>query len=134
MGPYKVLTAEFADLMLGYYGHNIGEYDPQVVAKAKEQTGKEPIEQRPADLSPAEFDTLKKEAAALDGFNGTDEDVLTYAMFPKVAPGFFKTRPEGPKSVAKDPAELEAEKLAALGDGKSGPVRTPIKYLSLIHI
>jgi methylmalonyl-CoA carboxyltransferase 5S subunit len=128
MGPYKVLTAEFADLMLGYYGHNIGDYDPEVVAKAKEQTGKEPIEQRPADLIPAEFETLKKEAAEVEGFNGTDEDVLTYAMFPKVAPGFFKTRPEGPKSVAKDPAEVEAEKLAAMSDGKSGPVRAPIRY------
>lgn len=128
MGEYKVLTAEFADLMLGYYGHTLGEYDPEVVEKAKTQTGKEPIEVRPADLIPAEWDELKAEAAAVDGFDGTDEDVLTYAMFPKVAPGFFKTRPEGPKSVAKDPAELEAEKLAAASDGKTGPVRGPIKY------
>ena len=128
MGPYKVLTAEFADLMLGYYGHTLGEYDPQVVAKAKEQTAKDPIEQRPADLIPAEFETLRSEASELEGFNGSDEDVLTYAMFPKVAPGFFKTRSQGPKTVAKDPAELEAEKLAALGDTKSGPLRSPIKY------
>jgi pyruvate/oxaloacetate carboxyltransferase len=28
MGPYKVLTAEFADLMLGYYGATLGERDP----------------------------------------------------------------------------------------------------------
>ncbi|MBW3086576.1 Methylmalonyl-CoA carboxyltransferase 5S subunit [Austwickia sp. TVS 96-490-7B] len=128
MGEYKVLTAEFADLMLGYYGYTLGEYDPAVVEKAKAQTGKEPIDCRPADLIPAEWDALKEEAAGVEGFDGTDEDVLTYAMFPKVAPGFFKTRPEGPKSVAKDPAELAAEQAAAAGDGKTGPVRGPIKY------
>ncbi len=128
MGEYKVLTAEFADLMLGYYGLTLGEYDPQIVAKAKEQTGKEPITQRPADLIPAEWDGLRKQAEQAQGFNGSDEDVLTYAMFPKVADGFFKTRPEGPKSVAQDPAEVAAAKAAANGDGKAGPVRGPITY------
>ena len=39
--------------------------------KAKAQTGKEPIEQRPADLIPAEFETLKEEAAQIEGFNGS---------------------------------------------------------------
>lgn len=128
MGRYKVLTAEFADLMLGYYGGALGSKDPAVVEKAREQTGKEPIEVRPADLIDNEWEHLKAEAAELDGFDGSDEDVLTYAMFPKVAPGFFKTRPEGPKNVGKDPEELEAEKALASGDGKTGPLRVPIKY------
>ncbi len=128
MGEYKVLTAEFADLMLGYYGHTLGTYDPSVVEKAKEQTGKEPITVRPADLIPNEWDTLRSEAEALEGFDGTDEDVLTYAMFPKVAPTFFKERPAGPKNVGKDPEELEAERAAAAGDTGTGPVRMAIKY------
>ncbi|MCH8611743.1 methylmalonyl-CoA carboxytransferase subunit 5S [Arsenicicoccus dermatophilus] len=129
MGRYKVLTAEFADLMLGYYGSVMGELDPEVVEKAKTQTGKEPIDVRPGDLIGDEWDNLRKEAEGIEGFDGTDEDVLTYAMFPKVAPGFFKSRPEGPKNVGKDPAELEAEKAAAaMGDSKTGPVRVPIKY------
>src|SRR6185295_10745302 len=34
MGPYKVLTGEFADLMLGYYGKAISPCDPEVVAAA----------------------------------------------------------------------------------------------------
>lgn len=129
MGRYKVLTAEFADLMLGYYGSVMGELDQEVVDKAKQQTGKEPIDVRPADLIEDEWDSLHDEAAQLDGFDGSDEDVLTYAMFPKVAPGFFGTRAEGPKNVGKDPAELEAEKAAAaMGDSKTGPVRGPITY------
>ncbi len=128
MGPYQVLTAEFADLMLGYYGHTKGERDPEVVAKARQQSGKEPITARPADVIDNEWAALAAQAAELEGFDGTDEDVLTYAMFPKVAPGFFATRPEGPKNVGKDPAELEAERAAAAGDPGTGPVRMPIKY------
>ena len=129
MGKYKVLTAEFADLVLGYYGETIGEMDPELVEAAKKQTGKEPITERPADLLGNEWDELRAEASKLEGFDGSDEDVLTYAMFPKVAPGFFKTRGEGPKNVGQDPEELEAERLAKIAeDGKNGPVRTPINY------
>jgi len=43
-GSYKNLTAEFADLMLGYYGKPIGELNPEIVEMAKKQTGKEPID------------------------------------------------------------------------------------------
>ena len=39
-----------------------------------------------------------------EGHNGTDEDTLTYAMFPQVAPKFFKERPNGPLNLGKDPA------------------------------
>ena len=39
----------------------------------------------------------------LAGCNGSDEDVLTHAMFPQVAPKFFKSRAEGPKNVGADP-------------------------------
>ena len=35
---------------------------------------------------------------------------------------------EAPRAPSKDPAELEAEKLAAAGDGTTGPVRGPITY------
>jgi methylmalonyl-CoA carboxyltransferase 5S subunit len=95
---------------------------------AKTQTGKEIITERPADLIAPEWDELRVEAEAIEGFNGSDEDVLTFAMFPKVAPGFFKTRDDGPINLGKDPAELEAERAAAAGDSKTGPVRGPIKY------
>jgi methylmalonyl-CoA carboxyltransferase 5S subunit len=128
MGHYKVMTGEFADLMLGYYGFTMGEKDPEVVALAKTQTGKEIITNRPADLIAPEWAELRTQAEAIDGFDGSDEDVLTYAMFPKVAPGFFGTRADGAKNLSKDPAELEAERAAAAGDSKTGPVRGPIKY------
>ena len=42
-----------------------------------------------------EWDKMVKEAAE-NGGNGSVEDALTYAMFPKVAPKFFKERANGP--------------------------------------
>jgi len=115
--------------MLGYYGYTIGEKDPEIIALAKTQTGKEIITGRPADLIDPEWAALRTQAEAIDGFDGSDEDVLTYAMFPKVAPGFFATRADGPKNLGRDPAELEAERAAGAGaDSKTGPVRGPIKY------
>ena len=126
MGRYKRLTAEFADLMLGYYGKCIGDPNPEVVKIAQEQTGKEVITCRPADLLKPEWDALVAEAAKLDGFDGTDEDVLTYAMFPQVAEKFFSTRAEGPKNVGKTPEQLQAEADAASGAAKA--VRGPVTY------
>src|ERR1035437_287876 len=126
MGRYKVMTGEFADLMLGYYGECIGERNPEVVEIAHQQAKKEPITVRPADLLTPEWDTLVSEAAKLEGDDGSDEDVLTYAMFPSVAPGFFKTRDEGPKNVGKTPEQLAEDKSAA--SGASEAVTGPITY------
>ena len=126
MGRYKVMTAEFADLMLGYYGECIGERDPELVKQAEAQTKKKPIDVRPADLLEPEWDQLVEEASNLEGYDGTDEDVLTNALFPGVAPGFFSTRSEGPKNVGKTAEQLEREKAAA--SGSANAVREPISY------
>jgi methylmalonyl-CoA carboxyltransferase 5S subunit len=129
MGRYKVLTGEFADLMLGYYGATLGERDPAVLAAAAQHAKKEAITGRPADLLKPEWDELRTQALALKGCNGSDEDVLTYAMFPQVAAKFFASRAEGPKNVTK--AAPEAPKAAPpapkVGDGK-GPVMVPVTY------
>src|SRR4051812_25153765 len=89
MGRYKVMTGEFADLMLGYYGQTIGRRDRHLIEAAAKQTGKNLIETRPADLLKPEWQELRAAAMALSGCNASDEDVLTYAMFPQVAPKFF---------------------------------------------
>ena len=60
MGDYKVLTGEFADLMLGYYGSTLGEKDPEVLKKAAEHAKKEPITCRPADLLKPEWETVAR--------------------------------------------------------------------------
>ena len=53
MGPYKALTGEFADLMLGYYGETIAARDPAIIEAAAKHAKKEPITCRPADLAQA---------------------------------------------------------------------------------
>ncbi|HLZ36807.1 MAG TPA: methylmalonyl-CoA carboxytransferase subunit 5S [Mycobacteriales bacterium] len=129
MGRYKVLTGEFADLMLGYYGKTIGERNPEVIALAEKQAKKKPITERPADLQPPEWEQLTSDANAIEGSHGNEEDVLTYALFPQVAPTFFHTRPEGPKNVSKDPKEIAQDAAAAAsGAQPGGPVRTPVTY------
>jgi methylmalonyl-CoA carboxyltransferase 5S subunit len=107
-GNYKNMTGEFSDLMLGYYGKTDDEKDPEVVAKALEFGKKPEITCRPADLLKPEWEKLETDAAKLEGFNGAAEDVLTYAMFPQVAPKFFKERSKGPVNVGKDPAAKPA--------------------------
>src|SRR5271169_6289118 len=134
MGRYKVLTGEFADLMLGYYGATIGTRDQQLIEQAAKQAKKEPIEIRPAELLKPEWHELREAAIQLKGCNGTDEDVLTYAMFPQVAPKFFGTRDQGPKNLGKDPsakaapAPAPASAPAAPADNGHGPLRGPITY------
>ena len=132
MGRYKVLTGEFADLMLGYYGATLGTRDAAVVELAQKQAKKSPINIRPADTLKPEWEELRAAALELKGCNGSDEDVLTHAMFPQVAPRFFASRHEGPKNLGKDPAEAAAAAAAPTAapaaDTGSGPVRTTITY------
>jgi methylmalonyl-CoA carboxyltransferase 5S subunit len=109
MGRYKVLTGEFADLMLGYYGSTLGDKNPEVVKLAEAHAKKTTIDIRPADLLKPEWDTLRSEALAIDGCDGSDEDALTYAMFPQVAPKFFKTRSQGPRNLGKEPGKVTSE-------------------------
>src|SRR3954453_10085878 len=78
MGRYKVLTGEFADLMLGYYGETIGPRAPEGIAAAGHNAKKMPIPSRPADLLKPEWGHLREQALALKGCDGSDEDVLTF--------------------------------------------------------
>jgi methylmalonyl-CoA carboxyltransferase 5S subunit len=131
MGRYKVLTGEFADLMLGYYGSTIGPRNAEVLQAAVQHAKKQPITGRPADLLKPEWEELRTQALALKGCNGSDEDVLTYAMFPQVAPKFFAQRDEGPKNVTKAPAAAPKPAASAPAakpaDGK-GPITSPVTY------
>ena len=129
MGRYKVLTGEFADLMLGYYGdtHRAAR-SARWSSRPRSRPRSSRSTMRPADLLKPEWEQLRDAALALKGCNGTDEDVLTYAMFPQVAPKFFATRAEGPKNLGKDPARKPAAAPAPAsraGGTGNGPVASP---------
>lgn len=87
---YKVITKETRQCVLGKYGKLPGPIDPKLFAKvAGNQTV---IECRPADLLDPEWDTVLKELG--DKYT-SEEDRLSYALFPKVALKFFENREKG---------------------------------------
>ena len=129
MGPYKVLTGEFADLMLGYYGETIGERDPAIVEASRARHAKKADHRAPGrpDLKP-EWDDCVAEASALEGCDGTDEDVLTYAMFPQVAPKFFVDAARGTQERRQGPGRGRASRRAGQVDRRQGPITGPVPY------
>jgi len=115
-GRYNKLSGEFQDLVAGKYGACPAPKNADLVKKALDALKMEKeITHRPADDIPAEYSKLEEEAKKLLGTSSvTPEDVLTYAMFPKVAPDFFKKRADGPV-VFKPEAASAASAPAAAG-------------------
>jgi oxaloacetate decarboxylase alpha subunit len=115
-GRYNRLSGEFQDVMAGKYGACPAPKNPDVVKKALEALKMEKeITHRPADDIPDEYSKLEDETKKLLGTGTvTVEDVLTYAMFPKVAPDFFKKRADGPV-VFKPEAAAPAAPAAVSG-------------------
>ena len=109
LGRYKVLPAEFADLMLGYYGETIGPRDPELVAQAEKQAKKPADHYRPADLLKPEWNELRDGGdRRCQGCDGTDEDVLTYAMFPAGGAQVLRHPRAGPEEPGQGPGREAA--------------------------
>ncbi|GAB1483746.1 sodium-extruding oxaloacetate decarboxylase subunit alpha [Treponema sp.] len=125
-GRYAKLTGESMDLLVGKYGKCPAPKNAEVVKKALDALKMSAeITHRPADDIPNEFAKLEEETKKLLGTEKVAvEDVLTYAMFPKVAPDFFKKRGDGPV-VFK--AEAEAPKAAA--PAATAPAGSAAKYV-----
>jgi len=97
-GRYKKLTQETCDLLTGRYGAVPAKPNADLVKQALAQNNMDKmVTERPADLIPNEFAKISEEAKK-EGAGSSIEDALTYAMFPKVAPKFFKERSKGPVS------------------------------------
>lgn len=99
---YKMVTKEFKGIVRGEYGRTPMPIDPEFQKKI---IGDEkPITCRPADLIEPELETLRKECAK---WMEQDEDVLSYAQFPKVATDFFEKRAN--KKYKVDAGNADAE-------------------------
>jgi len=81
---YKLVPNESKDVVRGKYGMTPAPIDPEISRKILGD--EQPITCRPADLLEPELDKIRIEAAE---YIEQEEDVLTYAMFPKVAEKFF---------------------------------------------
>jgi pyruvate carboxylase subunit B len=113
---YKVVTTETRNYLKGLYGKPPGDVDRAIRKKAL--GGEGVIEGRPADLLEPE---LPKAAREIADKTQNPDDILSYALFPNVAAGFFDERARGelnPEPLApresKGPAVAHELKLAPL--------------------
>lgn len=84
---YGKVSQEVKDYCLGLYGRPPAPIDPKIM---KLVIGNEqPISVRPADLLAPALETLRKEANEI-GLGDSEEDLMTYALFPNIAPRFLK--------------------------------------------
>jgi oxaloacetate decarboxylase alpha subunit len=87
---YKVIPKEIKNYVKGFYGRPPGAIDPDVQKKVIGD--EEPIDCRPADLLPPEMDKAREEVGS---YAKSEEDVISYALFPQVAMEFFQKRAAG---------------------------------------
>ena len=98
---YKMVTKEFKGLVHGDYGKTPAPISAEFTKKILGD--EQPITCRFADTLAPEMDKLKAEAAK---WAIQEEDVLTYAMFPQVAPKFFEKRNAKAQGVDADHADF----------------------------
>jgi oxaloacetate decarboxylase alpha subunit len=124
---YKMIPQEVKDYVRGYYGKPLGPIDPEVqrLVIGDEQ----PISVRPADLLENDFEKKKEEIKELVE---SEEDYITYALFPAVARKFFEYRKKVRNGEIPPPqfVEVEAEgptpgKPAAKQGSTSAVERSP---------
>jgi pyruvate carboxylase subunit B len=118
---YTTITNEVKRYLQGHYGAAPAEVNAELRARA---IGSEDvIDVRPADLIPPELEKLRGEIAELAD---SEEDVLTYAMFPDLAKDFLQQRRDG---------SLQPEILEA-ADGGQRPVSeggVPTEFVIDVH-
>jgi oxaloacetate decarboxylase alpha subunit len=99
---YKMVPTEVKNIVKGMYGRTPAPIAPEL---HKRVLGDEtPISGRPADLLEPE---LEKAKAEIGDLAKSEEDVLSYALFPQVAKEFLANR-------GKKAAELTGDQLAAI--------------------
>ena len=87
---YKVIPAEIKNYVRGYYGRPPAPLDPEI--KKKVIGDEEPIDCRPADLIEPGMERARAEIGDLAQ---SEEDVISYALFPQVAKPFLERRKNG---------------------------------------
>jgi pyruvate carboxylase subunit B len=109
-GKYKMVTNQFKDLVYGLYGQTPTPIDPEVqkIVLKHYKRGQTPITGRPADYLEPELEEDRKKIGDLAR---TDEDLLTYALYPATGEQFLKWKygiepmPESVKPQAPEEAK-----------------------------
>ncbi|GMQ90982.1 MAG: sodium-extruding oxaloacetate decarboxylase subunit alpha [Gammaproteobacteria bacterium] len=117
---YKSITNEVKLYLKGYYGQAPGEINQAVRSKAI--GSQKPIDCRPADLLEPELEQLRQDIGELAT---SEEDLLTYAMFPDVGRKYLEERASGTLA----PEAL----LPASEGGASAGQNTPSEFNITMH-
>ncbi|MCZ0859761.1 pyruvate/oxaloacetate carboxyltransferase [Methanocorpusculum sp. MG] len=105
-GRYKTVTNEVRDYLKGMYGKSPAPLDEALVASIIGD--EERITCRPADTLSPIYDKMKTDAEGQDLIR-KEEDVLTYILYPAIAPAFLK----GEKKAEPLPETVPAGAAAA---------------------
>ena len=84
---YSIVATETRNYVMGLYGEPPAPVSEEV--KKKVLGKKEPITCRPADLLKPGLEQARRDAAS---FASSEEDVITYALFPEIAKDYFLWR------------------------------------------
>jgi oxaloacetate decarboxylase alpha subunit len=84
---YKVIPKEVKDYVRGYYGKTPVPLTEEMISLVIGED--RPIAARPGDMIKPEYEKMKKEAESM-GIELSEEDVLTYILYPAIAPKFLK--------------------------------------------
>ncbi len=106
---YSMITDETKHYAAGYYGRTPAPIDPKL--RKKLCGNLKPITCRPADLLKPGLVAAADAIPA--GLIHAEEDILSYALFPEVALGYFKWRNADPAKRDPIPADVEQAKAAA---------------------
>ena len=110
---YKSVTNEVKNYLLGHYGKAPSKVNGDIKNLAVGADA-EVINCRPADLLDDEMDKLRQESEA---WAKSEEDVLTYAMFPDLAKTFLQERNAG----SLKPEQLLTKEAVATHDTRYAP-------------
>ncbi|MBI2953178.1 MAG: sodium-extruding oxaloacetate decarboxylase subunit alpha [Chloroflexi bacterium] len=112
---YKMVSREVKDYFKGLYGRPPAPFDNNI--KKMVIGDEEPITTRPADSIPPQLAILRAEATEL-GIMRSEEDLLTYALYPDIAVRFLRGESKEeeikPARVESKPPVVEAPVSARL--------------------
>ena len=121
---YKVVTKETKDYVKGLYGRPPAPIKEEVIRKILGD--EKPIyDIRPADLLEPELDKIREEAKEAGA--RTEEDILSYALFPVVAKEFFEWREKVEKG------ELPPVPMEEMEEEQKGECKAPVEFYVTVH-
>jgi len=122
---YKIIPEEVKQYFRGYYGQPPAPMDPVIQKKA---IGTEkPITCRPAEMLAPGWEAAKRE---IGDIARSEEDIISYALFPQIAKPFFERRNKGLGGKEEVAAAIAAALFHQIDQKESRPAAGPVSRVS----